>query len=266
MRIPARLGLAALAILLVLASPLPNPAGRDSHGAEPSGVELPEMEKLHLYLLIGQSNMAGRGRLAPADRIPVDSVVMLTPSNDWTPASHPLHSDRATAGVGLGIAFARAVGEHDPSATIGLIPCAVGGTPLERWEKGGDLYRAAVERARIAMRDGTLKGILWHQGERDAARANTATTYGRRLVRMVRDMRRDLGRPSVPFVVGELGRFGRHRHTEMINQALNGIPRYLTGTAVVSSRGLGHQGDRLHFDVDSLRELGRRYASAALSL
>ena len=134
--------------------------------AEP--VKLPAKEKLHLYLLIGQSNMAGRGVVEEQDKQSHPRVLKFTKENSWATATDPLHFDKPTiAGVGLGSSFGRALAEANPDATIGLIPCAVGGTPLSRWSKGGDLYAQALERARLALKDGVLKGILWHQGEGD---------------------------------------------------------------------------------------------------
>ena len=97
--------------------------------------------------------------------------------------------------------------ERDPAVTIGLIPCAVGGTPLSRWQKGGDLYADAVGRAKLAMEVGTLKGVIWHQGENDAAEEERAKSYGDRLAGAVRDLRIDLGTPELLFVAGQLGEF-----------------------------------------------------------
>ena len=61
----------------------------------------------------------------------------------------------------------------------------MGGTPLSRWSKGGDLYQNAVARAKVAMKDGTLQGVLWHQGESDSGSLETADTYARRLATMI---------------------------------------------------------------------------------
>ncbi len=124
----------------------------------------PAKEKFHLYLLIGQSNMAGRGAIEDQDKEPPPRVLKFTKEKQWAAAPEPLHFDKPIAGVGLGTTFGRVLAEADESITIGLIPSAVGGTPLKRWQKDGDLYKQAVERAQAAMKEGTLKGILWHQG------------------------------------------------------------------------------------------------------
>jgi len=71
--------------------------------------------------------------------------------------------------------------KNDSSKVIGLIPCAVGGTKLKRWVKGGDLYENAIHRALEAMKYGKIKAILWLQGESDSALEDDALTYEDRL-------------------------------------------------------------------------------------
>ncbi|HEY6170552.1 MAG TPA: sialate O-acetylesterase [Verrucomicrobiae bacterium] len=236
-------------------------------------VNLPAKSKFHLYLLIGQSNMAGRGALDDETKSPHPRVVKFTKENSWAPAVEPLHFDKPVAGVGLGSSFARAMAEANPAATIGLIPCAVGGTPLERWSKGGDLYQQALVRARLAMKDGELKGILWHQGENDAGKKETAETYAARLAKMVKDLRADLGVGDVPFVAGKLGEFlarktksGDDALWPVVNEQIASLPKLAPNCGVAESTGLKHKGDAVHFDTPSLREFGKRYAEAMRKL
>ena len=125
---------------------------------------------MDLYLLIGQSNMAGRGVLTDSNRV----------SGEWQVAEEPIHFDKPTiAGAGLAASFARAMADRRKGVPIGLIPCAVGGTSINRWVESGDLWSNAVARTRIALRSGTLKGILWHQGEGDcsASPASSGVTF-----------------------------------------------------------------------------------------
>ena len=171
-----------------------------------NAIQLPVKAKLHLYLLMGQSNMAGRGKIGPEDKTSHPRVLVFTLANKWEPAVEPITHDKPTMlGVGPGLAFGKAIADTQTNVTIGLVSCAFGGTPLKRWERGGDLYLNAVHRARLAMRDGTLEGILWHQGESDSGSSTNANTYGDRLARMIKDIRTDLGVPNLPFVVGQIG-------------------------------------------------------------
>ena len=234
-----------------------------------------EPARKHIYLLIGQSNMAGRGAIEEEDRTPHPRAFRLNYSNVWEIAIEPITEDRApkTLGVGPSLAFGKIMAEKNPNAVIGLVPCAVGGTPLSRWSRGGDLYSNALVRAKIALRDGTLKGILWHQGENDSTHLETAQTYEDRLIKMIGDLREDLGAPEVPFVVAQIGEFLYSRkdpsktpHARMINAALANIPKRVSNTACVKSTGLTHKGDEVHFDTKSEREMGRRFAAEMLKL
>ncbi len=235
---------------------------------------MPPKEKLHLYLLIGQSNMAGRGLIEGAEPVSKLRLLKFSPQNAWAPGVDPLHYDKpAMTGVGLGTSFAREMADADPEITVGLIPCAVGGTPLSRWEKGGDLYETAVKRTKLAMEDGTLKGILWHQGESDSGSEATAESYAARLAGMVRDLRTDLGAGEVPFVAGKLGEFralttkeGKPSFWPMVNDQIASLPGLVPNTAVADSSGLVHKGDGVHFDSASLREFGSRYAKAMMEI
>jgi len=220
-------------------------------------------EHMQLFLLIGQSNMAGRGKVEPADEVTHPRIFMLTKERDWVPAKDPLHFDKPVAGVGPGLEFARTLVAADPKITVGLIPCAVGGTALDKWKVGGELYTAAVARAREAMKRGTLGGILWHQGESDKTPDQIAT-YGDRFAAMIRQLRHDLDAENVPVVMGELGRF-RPAHAEF-NAALPEISRQVPRCTYVTTENLVDRGDRLHFDAPSQRVLGQRYAAGFVGL
>lgn len=234
-----------------------------------------EKEKFHLYLLIGQSNMAGRGVIAPEeqDKAP-GRVLKFTKENAWAPATDPLHFDKpAIAGVGLGTSFGEAMAKAEPGATIGLVPCAFGGTPLERWLPAGDLYQGALARARAAAEKGTIKGILWHQGENDASKQETAGSYLARLTEAIAGWRKDLEAPGLPFVAGKLGDFlaltdkeGQPNYWREINAQLETLPDKVPHTAVADSAGLKAKSDQVHFDTAALREFGRRYAAKMLAL
>ena len=237
---------------------------------------LPSKEKFHLYLLVGQSNMAGRGVVTPADQVPNPRVLMLNKDGQWVPAVDPMHFDKPAAGVGLGRSFALALLKADPTVTIGLIPCAVGGSPIDSWLPGV-LYPETkthpwddtMVRAKLALPAGTLKGILWHQGESDS-KVGLAAAYEVKLHDLIARLRRDLNAPEVPFIAGQLGTFygiePRNEFKAPVDQATRDLPKKVPHTAFVSSEGLTDKGDKTHFDSDSYRKLGQRYADAYLEL
>jgi hypothetical protein len=249
------------------------PAGGTKAAAKlvPPEKTLAERASFHLYLLVGQSNMAGRGTIEAVDLSINPRVLSLNKDNRWVVAMDPLHTDKPSiAGVGLGTTFGKEMAKADPNAVIGLIPCAVGGTSISQWRKGapptgnwGKLYDNAIERAKIAQRDGVLKGILWHQGEADCSPTNIAA-YQERLTKLVANFRQDLKAPDVPFLAGTLGVWDPKRHAsrKAFNDNLAGLPTWFAKAAVVDAGGLPHRGDNTHFSSASLRELGRRFAKA----
>jgi gluconolactonase len=231
-------------------------------------VRLPEAAKFHIYLLMGQSNMAGRGKVEPADQNRDPRILSFDKSGHWVVATDPLHWDKpAIAGVGPGMGFAREMVKLRPDVTIGLVPCAVGGTPLEVWEKDARQHVGALGRARQAAQYGTLKGILWHQGESDA-NPHSASTYRQRLTATIAAFRSELAAPDLPFVVGSLGDFivAGNPLAGQINEALQSVSKNTVRVGFASAAGLGHKGDKVHFDTAAQRELGARYARAMIDV
>ena len=226
-------------------------------------------EPTDVYLLIGQSNMAGRGTLDRAHPVDTKRVQKLTKDGFWAEATEPIHFDKPSAGAGLAASFARKMADADEKAVIGLVPCALGGSPLSRWMPGCDLYTNAVARTRRALASGgRLKGIFWHQGETDAKEPELRAIYAERLVKMLTALRAELGAADVPIVLGELKSF-RPAHDEPfaeINAALKTAAEKLPRAALVPAGDLNHKGDTLHFDTPSQRTFGLRYAEALLKL
>ncbi|MDA8698030.1 sialate O-acetylesterase [Rhodopirellula sp.] len=235
----------------------------------------PKPEKFHLYLLAGQSNMAGRGSVEEQDREPHPRVVMLTKNNEWQPAVDPMHFDKSVAGVGLGKTFGAIIAEANPGVTIGLIPCAVGGSAIESWKLGGyhsqtktHPYDDCYKRVSLALKDGTLKGILWHQGESDS-NSEKAPLYRKELRELVERFRHEFNSPEVPFLVGQMGQFEERpwdEYRKQVDDVHRSLKTQIPRVAFVSSDGLGHRGDQVHFDSAAYRELGRRYAEAYLEM
>ncbi len=224
---------------------------------------------MDIFLLMGQSNMAGRGLLEDVEPI-LDERIHAFQDGRWAMAEEPLHHDRPTAGIGLAMSFARSVLEANPDTEIGLVPRAVGSTPLERWMPGADLYEGAMTAARDAARDGAIKAILWHQGEHDSKVEADAASYCQRFTAMVTTVRERLGVPALPVIVGELGAYLTARpdfpHYRIVNAELRKIPGTLPHSAFVSAEGLTDKGDDLHYDARSLRIFGERYAATYLAM
>ena len=259
-----RRDLVGVLLFLVLGMGLPLSAAEEAE-APPA--------KLHLYLLAGQSNMAGRGAVAEQDKTVHPRVFTLNRENQWVPAREPLHFDKpAYVGVGPGLAFGKALAEADPNATIGLIPCAAGGSPISAWKPEGyhaqtksHPYDDAIKRCRIAMRRGVLKGVLWHQGESDS-NPEDGPLYAQRLKDLISRLRRDLQSPDLLFVAATPADafIARKPEATLVIEATKTVAKVDENVYWVSARGLKCKTDRVYFNADAARELGRRYAEAVL--
>lgn len=128
------------------------------------------LKQLDIYILMGQSNMAGRGKITDSLKgVHNPKVLMLDSNGQWVQAHHPVHFDKPSiSGVGPGLSFGIAMSENT-SNTIALVPCAVGGTSIEKWLPGAydkatntHPYDDATKRITQAMKYGKVKGIIWH--------------------------------------------------------------------------------------------------------
>lgn len=217
-----------------------------------------------VYVLMGQSNMAGRGVIdSIANTYLSDQVLMLTSADSIVVAHHPLHSDKPKiAGVGPGVRFGYELSLETQNQVL-LVPCAVGGTSIKLWRPGMHdsitntfPYDDALRRIEVAMQIGELSGVLWHQGEAD----RRSDEYLDDLVELIQSIRTFAGDDDLPFVVGELGYF--LQDVEVFNKNLRELPKRLYNVAVVRAEGLTHKGDGVHFDARSAEILGKRYAEA----
>ncbi|KAF8647684.1 hypothetical protein HU200_065323 [Digitaria exilis] len=228
-----------------------------------------------LFLLAGQSNMAGRGippsPLPPPFR-PHPRVLRLAASRRWVVAAPPLHADIDThkaCGLGPAMPFAHRLlqdqddgsGEHP--LVLGLVPCAVGGTRIWMWAKGEPLYEAAVARARAALAagGGTLGAVLWFQGESDTIELDDATAYGGRMERLVNDLRADLGIPDLLVIQVGLAS-GEGNYTDIVREAQKNIK--LPNVVLVDAIGLPLKDDQLHLSTEAQLQVGEMLGQAYL--
>jgi hypothetical protein len=227
------------------------------------------LPKLDLFLCIGQSNMAGRGKMTAEDQKPLPNVYLFTPSGNWEPAANPLNkysSVRKNLGMQQicpAYGFAKKIAETT-GRPIGLVVNAKGGTSIEQWTKGNnaDLYGKTILRAVEAGKWGVYKAVLWHQGEANAGRTET---YPDQLKQLVSNLRQDLGDAQLFFAAGELGQW--RNNTEKFNAMIDQIETFIDDSGVVTTEGLkplnGDVKDP-HFNRESQLQLGIRYANTVL--
>ena len=209
------------------------------------------------------------GYLLPKDKIPTPHLLQvrsgrpLAVSGGWFPAVHPLHVRPGRPNsFGLGIPFAKEYMKRNPGVTVGLLPCAWGGKRMDLLKKDSGLYKAAVGRCRFAQERGTIKGILWHQGESDAFNEERSKTYEARLHEMIDAFRKDLNIPDLPFISGEITL--KYPKTNLVQIANRTLPQKVKNTAWVSIDGLTFVDapKNVHFDRKSYIKLGHRYCDA----
>ena len=227
--------------------------GQGNAGSGDSGSK----NKMDIFLLIGQSNMSGRGVATPECAESPAGVFLLDDQDQWVAATHPYNQYSSAEqgspknGMNLGYSFARKMKAAAPGHSVGLVVNACGGTSITLWARNSSLFKGAIRRALAAMKTGTLKGILWHQGESD----KDDPEYLPKLKQLVADMRGELQMPEVPFIAGEVYQI------PLINAQIAKLPNEVPKTGVVSAENLTTQ-DGVHFDTKSLLVLGERYADA----
>ena len=218
-------------------------------------------------LMIGQSNMAGRGFINEVPMICNERILMLRNAG-WQMMAEPINYDRPNAGIGLAGSFAAMWCMEHEGEQIGLIPCAEGGSLLDDWAVDKNLFKNAVIQAGFAMQDSELIGILWHQGESDSYGGGYQTYY-KKLQVIIESLRKELNAFEVPLIIGGLGDFlGKNgfglncTEYELVNEQLLRFAREQENSCFVTAEGLTPNPDGIHMDAVSQRRFGVRYYEA----
>ncbi len=251
-------------------------------------------QKFYIFLGFGQSNMEGHAKFEPQDTIGVDSRFRVLQTVDcpdlnrnketWYTAVPPL--SRCNTGLTPGDYFGRTMVANLPSdVKVGIINVSIGGCKIELFDKGnyqsyvstapqwmtgmisqynGNPYGRLVELAKLAQKDGVIKGILLHQGE-----SNTNDTLWPQKVKgvyhnLLADLKLDS--KSVPLLAGEVVHAEQGGVCGSMNNIIAKLPETIPNSYVISSKGCSDGADNLHFDAAGYRELGKRYATQMLTL
>jgi para-nitrobenzyl esterase len=245
-----------------------------------------------VFLSFGQSNMEGPAIIEEQDKI-VDERFRLLSSVDcpnlnrvmgtWYSAVPPLC--RCNTKLSPADYFGRTMVENLPSnVRVGIINVSVAGSKIELFDKasyqtymttvapwmlniikeyGGSPYDRLVEMAKIAQKQGVIKGILLHQGE-----SNTGdTAWAAKTKKVYDDLLRDLNLPpnSLPLLAGETVNADQQGRTASMNQIIATLPQTIPTAVVVPSDGCTAAGDHLHFNSAGIRKFGKRYAAKMLT-
>lgn len=233
---------------------------------------LPDRNKVWIFIMAGQSNMAGRGFVEPQDTVAQPRILAIDKSGQLILAKEPLNlNEPSMVGLDCGSSFARQLLKSCPSdVSILILHTAVGGSSIQKWINDSihrevpllTNFRKRVEQAKSF---GIVKGIIWHQGESDANEKGISL-YLNHLDILFTKFREICGDSRLPIAMGELGYFSKTAHASFmaINAVMHQYADTDPRTVVVSTKGLDHKGDFLHFNSEGQRKLGVRYAKGLL--
>jgi hypothetical protein len=230
---------------------------------------LPNKDKLWVFLLAGQSNMAGRGFVEPQDTIPSERILTINKKGEIIIAKEPLHFyEPSELGLDCSLSFGKELIKHVPdSISILLLPSAVGGSRVSQWldderHRKVRLLTNFKEKVELGKNYGQVKGILWHQGESDANQVDIPF-YKDRLSELFSQFRQLVGDEKLPILIGELGIYPNRIDYEYSLQINEQIKLYTAtdGNAVlIKSSDLDRKGYNGHFGSDSQRTFGLTFA------
>lgn len=233
---------------------------------------VPNKENLWVFILAGQSNMAGRGLVEPQDTVPNNRVYTLNKQGNIIFAKEPLHFYEPTmAGLDSGLSFGKALIKHIPdSISVLLIPTAVGGSSISQWlndsiHREVKLFSNFKQKAELGMRFGTVKGILWHQGESDA-KTKEAPLYQIKLSELFYQFRKIIGNQETTVVIGQLGSYSTNPLWSKINDHIKYYVSTDQYSGMINTQDLKDKGDKVHFNSEAQRLMGERFANEFIKL
>ncbi len=224
-----------------------------------------------VYLLIGQSNMAGRGEMIASDTLDIiEGVWLLNEKGEPEKAVAPLNKYSSIRKniqlqqIGPGNAFGKTLYSKTGKKIL-LVVNARGGSNIKAWLPGAEekYLNEAIRRTKEATKYGTLKGILWHQGE---SNSRAPQSYMQQLKLVVSELRGQLDANDVPFVAGEIAPW--HHNSDKFNPVIHSIKQHIVNSDWVSSKGCGmlKNEDDPHFSREGQIILGERYAQKIYEL
>ncbi|MBO4356137.1 MAG: hypothetical protein J5850_04715 [Clostridia bacterium] len=226
-----------------------------------------------IYMTTGQSNMTGFGRDFAYDP-PCLGVHELAYNGKWTIATNPLADPTDTIFDFLDIggasspalSFARTL-KQKLGIPIGIVPVAVGGSPMAEWhpEETARHYKSMLARIPYV---GNIKGFIWYQGCFEAMCTPNPVDYFDRFKRMVELWREQFG--NLPVITVQLNRWtgglkvNQDHQWGLVKDAQRRAALEIDGVFAVPSMDL-LTSDGIHNSAGSNVVLGERMAAAALA-
>lgn len=234
--------------------------------------KLPKKKKTWVFIMAGQSNMAGRGQVEPQDTIPDERLLTINAKGELILAKEPLHFyEPNLTGLDCGVSFGKTLLQHIPkNITVLLIPTAVGGSSIEQW-LGDSTYRKVQllsnfkEKVKIGSEYGRIKAIIWHQGESNTNTERRISLHASRLTELFKIFRNITQNNNLPILLGELGSYSKNNtNWQLLNATLRDYVKNDKNSALISTQDLNHKGDDVHFDSEGQRKMGERFANEYL--
>jgi hypothetical protein len=248
----------------------------------------------YIFLCFGQSNMEGFPGIEEQDKKAVDKRFQVLAAVDvlelnrtkgkWYEAVPPLC--RANSGLCPADYFGRTMIANLPEKIkAGVVNISVAGCRIELFEKdnyqtyastapswmsniikmyNGNPYQYLVDMAKLAQKDGVIKGILLHQGESNTNDKEWPSKVKGIYDNLIKDL--NLNAKEIPLLAGELVNADQGGACASMNSIIAKLPETIPNSYVISSKGCTCHPDHLHFNPAGYRELGRRYAEKMLSM
>lgn len=169
---------------------------------------------------------------------------------------------------------------------VGVVVVAVAGCKIELFDKDnyqaydstapswmkniikqydGDPYQYLVDIAKLAQKNGVIKGILLHQGESNTDDKDWPNKVKVIYDNLIKDL--NLDAEKVPLLAGEVVNADQNGACASMNKIIDELPKTIPNSYVISSAGCqARPPDHLHFTAAGYRKLGTRYAEKMLSL
>lgn len=234
---------------------------------------LPSKNNVWVFVMAGQSNMAGRARVDAEDTIANERILTINKNNELILAKEPLHFyEPSLSGLDCGLSFAKTLLKSIPdSIFILLIPAAVGGSSINQWlgdssHRGVRLLTNLKDKMQLGSNYGIIKALLWHQGESDANKKNI-TNYQQKLSALHQKIRAFSADAQLPIITAGIGLFRKDNSFQIVlNKAIAANAFSDKNTYCVKLKKLAHIGDSVHFNAQSQRQMGNRMANQYIKL
>lgn len=252
------------------ASPTPTPKGSSS--------------KNKVFILAGQSNMAGVGMnhelsseyLGVQERVKIyaEGTVDSSLKGVWSPLRPGFGSGSGCFGPEL--TFGRDMAKAFPDSEIYIIKCGWSGTSLQGdWRppsaggNTGPLWKNLIETVDKALAalgpdfEYELSGMCWMQGESDACNIYPAREYESSLTAFINDIRKELDAPTLPFIIAMIDDSSVWAEHAIVRQAQINIAEKVPYVGIFDTKD--YDTDGTHYRTQGILDMGSDFAKTMLN-